>query len=78
MGVAAMTPLLWHPLRANPLDHVGNKKLVDRNGRTVELTQAMNGNFTVFVKAPGKYPVLTGSNINTCAYLNENGVGEQA
>ena len=51
-----MESFLWHPLRANPLDYVEDKDLVDRDGNPVEISQNMDGNFVVTRTG---YPAIT-------------------
>jgi len=66
--------LNWHPAWANPLDYLfpyTKQSLVSQNGESVIITQSG----TDFVVTIGESREITGSNLNTCYYLNMHEVG---
>ena len=65
----------WHPRATNPLDFVAGHsrdgcELVSRDGGAVIISRS-GGDFVVAI---GDQREITGSNINTCYYLNVNEV----
>ena len=70
-----MVEVNWDPWATNPLDFVAghdkdNCKLVAHNGEPVTISRS-GGDFVVAI---GDHREVTGSNINTCYYLNVNEV----
>lgn len=70
-------PINWNPYRNNPLDHIfgrSNKQLITPDGSPVSITQdGLDFVVTIWHKR-----TVTGSNINTCYFLNTNEVGYDA
>ena len=67
----AVIEVNWHPWATNPLDFVvghgkGDCELVTYNGEPVTISRT-GGDFVVTI---GGHREITGSNINTCYYLN--------
>jgi len=65
----------WHPWATNPLDFVAGHsrddcELISRSGEAVRISQYG----TDFVVTIGDWREITGSNVNTCYYLNLNEV----
>lgn len=69
-----MIEVNWSPFATNPLDHIEGRtkhKFISANGETVKILMP-----TVdFIVQIGDRRVTTGGNVNTCYFLNQNGVG---
>jgi hypothetical protein len=67
-------PVNWNPFATNPLDWLHERKtqkLATPNGIEVTITKPGND----FIVTIGQNRTVTGSNVNTCYFLNYNEVG---